>query len=88
MPLAFAEPLLIRTIPCTERVCRLKHYSQLVTDYIPLQTICSLTVSINGLPKGSQRQCSLPGCKGTLAYYCKKCNVGLHAGYFELYPFK
>ena len=34
---------------------------------------------------GSQRRYSLPGCKGTLVYYCKKYNVGLHAECFKLY---
>ena len=37
------------------------------------------------IAKGSQRRCSLPQCKETSVDYCKKCNVGLHAGYFELY---
>ena len=27
-------------------------------------------------------------CKGTSVYYCKKCNVGLHAEWFELYHCK
>ena len=30
-------------------------------------------------------QFSLPGCKGTSLYYCKKSNVGFHAKCFELY---
>ena len=40
------------------------------------------------IAKGSQQWCSLPGCKGASAYYCKKCNVGLHAQCFELYHCK
>ena len=51
MPLAFFEPLLMRTTTCTERFCRLQHYSQVVEAYITLKTICSLTVSITGLPR-------------------------------------
>ena len=51
MPLAFAESLLMRSVTCAERVCRLQHYSQVVTAYITLQKICSLTVSITGLPR-------------------------------------
>ena len=39
------------TTACTERVCRLQHYSQVVAAYITLKTICSLTVSITGLPR-------------------------------------
>ena len=59
--------------------------------------IRSLHHSINNLQfdginhwiiKGSQRRCSLPGCKRTLVYYCKKCNVSLHAECFELYHFR
>ena len=38
--------------------------------------------------KGSQRQCDLPGSKGTSAYYFKKCNDGLHDECFQLYHFK
>ena len=37
------------------------------------------------IANGSQRWRSLPGCKGTSAYYCKKYNVGLYAECFELY---
>ena len=51
MHLAFAEPLLMRTTTCTERVCRLQHYSQVVAVYITLQTICSFTVSTTGLAR-------------------------------------
>ena len=51
MSLAFAEPLLIRTTACTERGCRLQHYSQVVAVYITQQTIGSLAVSITGLPR-------------------------------------
>ena len=51
MLLAFFEPLLMRTTTCTERFCRLQHYSQVVEAYITLKTICSLTVSITGLPR-------------------------------------
>ena len=51
MPLVFAEPLLMRTTACIERVCRLQRYSQVAAAYITLQTICSLTVSITGLPR-------------------------------------
>ena len=40
------------------------------------------------ITKGSQQQHSLPGCKETLAYYCKKCNVGIHAECFALYHCK
>ena len=50
MPLAFAEALLMRTTPL-QKVCRLQHYSQVVAPYIPLQTICKLTISITGLPR-------------------------------------
>ena len=45
MPLAFTQPLLTRTTACTERICCLQHYSQVLAAYITLQTICSLTVS-------------------------------------------
>ena len=48
--MAFAEPLLIRANACTKRVCHLQHFSEVVVAYITLQTICSLTVSITGLP--------------------------------------
>ena len=51
MALGFAEPFLIDTTVCTERVCRLQYYSQVVAVYITLQTICSLTISISGLPR-------------------------------------
>ena len=51
MPVAFAEPLLMRTTTCTERICYLQRYSQVVAAYINLQTICSLTVSITGFPR-------------------------------------
>ena len=40
------------------------------------------------IAKVSQRRCSFPGCKGTSVYYCKKCNVCLHAECFELYHCK
>ena len=39
------------------------------------------------ISKGSQRQCSLPGCKG-ISIYCKKCNVSVHVECFELYHCK
>ena len=87
MPLAFAEPLLMHTTVCTER--------------LPSATLftgnCSLHHLANNLQfgginrwtgKGSQRRCCLPGCKGTSVYYCKKCNVGLHVECFELYDCK
>ena len=48
MTLAFAEPLLMRTTACKERVCCQQHYLQVIAAYITLQTICSLTVSITG----------------------------------------
>ena len=51
MSLAFVEPLLMRTTTCTEKVCRLQHYSQVVAANITLQKICNLTVSITGLPR-------------------------------------
>ena len=51
MSFAFAEQLLMRTTTCTERVCRLQHYSQVVAAYITLQTICSLTVSTTRLSR-------------------------------------
>ena len=51
MPFAFVEPMLMRTTACTERVCRLQHYLQVVAAYITQQTICSLTVSITGFPR-------------------------------------
>ena len=51
MSFAFAEQLLMRTTACTERFCRLQHYSQVVVAYITLQAICSLTVSITRLPR-------------------------------------
>ena len=38
--------------------------------------------------KGTQRRCSLPGCKGTSKYFCEKCNVGLHPECFRLYHSK
>ena len=50
MPLAFDVPLLVGTTACTGRVCGLQHCSKVVAAYITLQTICSLTVSITGLP--------------------------------------
>ena len=49
MPLAFTQPLLTRTTACTERICCLQHYSEVLAAYITLQTICSLTVSNTGL---------------------------------------
>ena len=70
--LAFAKPLSLRTTACTERVCCLQHYSQVVTGR--LFTGRSLNHPANNLQfdginhciaKGSQRWCSLPGCKGT-----------------------
>ena len=51
MSLTFAEPLLLHTTACTERGCRLQHYSKVVAAYITQQTICTLTVSITGLPR-------------------------------------
>ena len=51
MPLAFAEPLLMRTTTCTEKVCHPQHYSQLVTAYTSLQTICSSTLLVTGLSR-------------------------------------
>ena len=51
MPLTFAEPLLMRTTACTERVCHLRQYSKVVAAYINLQTICSLMVSITRMPR-------------------------------------
>ena len=45
--------------------------------------------SINhSIAKCSQRQCSLPGRKGTSVNYCKKWNVSLYAECFELYHCK
>ena len=41
----------MRTTACTERVCRLQHYLQVVAGYTTLQTIYSLTVSITGLQR-------------------------------------
>ena len=41
----------MRTIACTERVCRLQHYLQVVAGYSTLQTIYRLTVSITGLQR-------------------------------------
>ena len=84
MLLAFTEPFFVRTTVCKERASHQQHYSQVVTVYITVQTVHSLTVSITGLPR-AKRRCSLPECKGTRVYYCKKCNVGLHAECFELY---
>ena len=51
MLLVFAEPLLMCTTTCTERDCHLQHYLQVLADCITLQTICSLMVSITGLPR-------------------------------------
>ena len=51
MPSAFGEPLLMHTIACTERVYHLQHYSQVVIACITLKTVCSLMVSITGLPR-------------------------------------
>ena len=47
MAVAFAESLLMRTTTCTERICHLQHYSQVVAAYFILQTICSLIISID-----------------------------------------
>ena len=47
--LVFTEALLMRSTACTERLCCLQHYPQLVTAYLNLQRIRSLTVSITGL---------------------------------------
>ena len=43
--------LLMRTTACTERVCHLQHYSQVVPAHTTLQTIYRLTVSITGLQR-------------------------------------
>ena len=51
MPLAFAKPLLMRSVAFTEKVFHLKHYSEVGTAYSIQQTICSLTALIIGLPK-------------------------------------
>ena len=51
MPLVLAEPFLMRTTACSESISRLQHYSQVVTVYITLQTICSLTVLVSRLPR-------------------------------------
>ena len=40
------------------------------------------------ITKGSQHRHNLPGCKETSVYYCKKCNIGLHAECFESYHCK
>ena len=50
MPLAFAEPFLMLATTGREIVWHLQHYSQVVTAYITLETICSSTVSVTGLP--------------------------------------
>ena len=39
------------------------------------------------IAKGSQGRCSLPGCKETSVYYCKKWNFSLHAECLALYHF-
>ena len=89
MPLVFAEPLLMRTITCKERVYRLQHYSQVVAAYITMPEICSLTLLTTGLP-GTHRD----GVAYQLwqyytrVYYCKKYNVCLHAECFEIYHCK
>ena len=88
MPLAFAKPLLMRTTSCTERVCRLQHYSQVVAAYITLQTICSLTVSITELPRAHSDGVAYQDVKEPRYIIVKKCNVGLHAECFELYHCK
>ena len=84
----FAEPLLMRTTPCIERVCRLKHYSQVVAVHITLREIFSLTVSINGLPKTHSNGIAHQDVKEHQYIIAKKCNVGLHAECFELYHCK
>ena len=85
MPLAFTEPLLMRATACTERVCQLQHYSQLVAAYITLQTICSRTVSITGLPRAHSDGVAYQNVKEPRHIIAKKCNVGLHAECFELH---
>ena len=50
MPLAFAEPFLMLATTGREIVWHLQYYSQVVTAYITLETICSSTVSVTGLP--------------------------------------
>ena len=84
MPLAFAEPLLMHTTTCTERFCRLQHYLQVVAAYITLETICSLTVSITGLPRDHSDGVGYKDVKGLWYIISKNANVGLHADYFEL----
>ena len=49
MLLAFAETLLMRTTSL-QKVCCPQRYSQVVTAYITLPTICKFMVSITGLP--------------------------------------
>ena len=71
MPLTFTEPLLMRTTAGTERICRLQYYLKVVSAYITLQTICSWTVSVTGLPR-APNECSLPGCKGKLGMFLQK----------------
>ena len=79
MPLDFAKPLLIRTTACSERICCLQHYSQVVPAYITLQAICSLTVTITGLPRAHSDVVAYQDVKKASVYYCEKCNVGLRA---------
>ena len=83
MPLAFTKPLLMHNTTCTERVCRLQLYSQVVAVYITLQTICNLTESIIGLLRAHSDGVPYHG----VAYLCillQKSNVSRNAECFEL----
>ena len=70
MPLAFGEQLLMRS--------RLQHYSQVVAAYITMQTVSGLTVSITGLPRAHSDGVVYQDVKEPLAYYSKKCHVGMY----------
>ena len=80
--LVLAEALLMRTAACTERICCIQHYPQLVAAYLSLQTIRSLTVSITGLPRAHNDGEPYQDVK-ELGILLQKCNAGLHAECFE-----
>ena len=96
MPLDFAEPLLIRTVTCTKRVCHLHYYSQVGVAYIIVQTISSLTVSITGLPMAHSNGVAYQDVKEPRYIIAtkkkkkkkKKCNVSLYAECLELHHCK
>ena len=63
MSLTFTKPLLMQNNACTERVSHIQHYSQVVAVYTTLQTICSLMVSMTGLPKAYSDGVAYPDVK-------------------------